>query len=201
MKILLIPTVREIYKNQFEYCFDFRFVKFIKSIFKNSFIEIYTGQEIKNYSLIVFLGGNNSILKNKADILRNKLNNLVYNYAIKERIKILGVCHGAHFLARKNGYKLKRRPNHTKNHKVIFFINKKRYIKTVNSYHNETIEYKKRDKINAFGKANDNTVEAYHIKSKKILGIMWHPERYEQFKKFDKHLLKKFYAINSIVSR
>ena len=30
--------------------------------------------------------------------------------------------------------------------------------------------------INVFGIGLDNTVEAFHIREKKILGIMWHPE-------------------------
>ena len=60
---------------------------------------------------------------------------------------------------------------------------------------------KKDKKINIFGIANDNTIEAYHIKDKKILGIMWHPERYGIVKRFDENLLKGFYATNSIISR
>ena len=47
MKILIVPTVREIYKNQFEYCVDIRLINFIKEIFKNSSIEIYN-MSIKN---------------------------------------------------------------------------------------------------------------------------------------------------------
>ena len=55
--------------------------------------------------------------------------------------------------------------------------------------------------INIFGIADDNTVEAFHAKNKKILGIMWHPERYDKFKYFDKKLIKNFYATNSLISR
>ena len=57
---------------------------------------------------------------------------------------------------------------------------------------------KKNRKANIFGLAKDNTIEAFHIKDKKILGIMWHPERYKSLKKFDEKLLKGFYANNSI---
>ena len=55
--------------------------------------------------------------------------------------------------------------------------------------------------INVFGLAEDNTVEAFHIKDKKILGIMWHPERYKKLKYFYKDLIKKFYATNNIICR
>ena len=36
------------------------------------------------------------------------------------------------------------------------------------------------------------TVESFHIKNKKTLGIMWHPERYRKIKNFDLKLLKEF---------
>ena len=111
----------------------------------------------------------------------------------------MGICHGAHFLAKKNGLILGKKINHIGSHKVIFNIYKNSFNKVVNSYHNEIIKFKKIDKINIFGIAEDNTVEAFHIKNKKILGIMWHPERYSRLKNFDKKLIKEFYATNSIV--
>ena len=47
----------------------------------------------------------------------------------------------------------------------------------------------------------DGTVESFHIKDKKILGIMWHPERYRKIKNFDLKLLREFYATNNIICR
>ena len=40
-------------------------------------------------------------------------------------------------------------------------------------------------------------MEAFHIKNKKILGLMWHPERYSKIKKIDQKIIKTFYANNS----
>ena len=34
-------------------------------------------------------------------------------------------------------------------------------------------------------KSKDNKIESFLSKDKKILGIMWHPERYKNFRKFD----------------
>ena len=200
MKIIIIPTVREIYKNQFEYCVDIRLIYFFKKLFKNSSIEVYNGYIKNNYDLIVLAGGNNSITQNKADKVRDKLNNMIYKFGLRKKIKILGICHGAHFLAKKFGFILKEKENHISSHKVIFNINKISFKKTVNSYHNETIEFKKKVIVNVFGIAEDSTVEAFHIQNKNILGIIWHPERYNKIKNFDKKLIKEFYATNSIVS-
>ena len=41
MKILIVPTVREIYKDQFEYCTDLRLVNLFEKTFVNSKIDIY----------------------------------------------------------------------------------------------------------------------------------------------------------------
>jgi gamma-glutamyl-gamma-aminobutyrate hydrolase PuuD len=201
MKILIVPTVREIYLNQFEYCVDSKLIYFFKKLFSNSKIDIYNNKVDSHYNLIVLAGGNNSIIKKKSDLIRNKINNEVFNYSIKKKIKIIGICHGAHFLAKKFKFKLENKENHVGNHEVNFYINHKKFKLNVNSFHRETIKMKKDKKINIFGIANDNTIEAYHIKDKKILGIMWHPERYGIVKRFDENLLKGFYATNSIISR
>ena len=122
----------------------------------------------------------------KNDKLRNKINNLVYKTALKNNIKILGICHGAHFLAKKNGFTLKYIDSHVGFHKVIFNINKYKFTKTVNSYHNEAIKLKKVKNTNIFGVCADDTIEAFHIKKKKILLIIWHTEIYKKNKYFDK---------------
>jgi gamma-glutamyl-gamma-aminobutyrate hydrolase PuuD len=201
MKILIVPTIRKIYKDQIEYCVDFRLLKFIKKIFNNASIEIYNLSIVKKYNLIIFAGGNSSYIKTDEDKVRNSINNKIYSFAIKNKIKMLGICHGSHFLAKKNKFKIRRKKNHVGNHYVNFYINKKKLLKIVNSYHNEVIEYKRKKNINLFCIADDNTVEGFHIKNKKILGIMWHPERYKFYKNFDKRLIKEFNATNSIISR
>jgi len=201
MKILLIPTIREIYKNQFEYSVDIRLINFFTKIFKNSEVDIYHSSIKKNYDLVVLAGGNSSITKNGADKIRYKLNNLIFNFFLKRKIKIIGICHGAQFIAKKYGFKLRKKLNHTELHKVNFTIQNSKFKLIVNSFHNETIQYKNSNMINIFGLAEDNTVEAYHIENKKILGIMWHPERFTRIRSFDKKLIKEFYATNSIMCR
>ena len=201
MKILIVPTIREIYKNQFEFSVDLKLLNFLKKVFKSPLIEIYNNTIKLDYDLIVLAGGNNSITQNKADKIRNKINHIIYHSFLKKKINILGICHGAHFLAKKNGLILGKKVNNIGSHKVIFNINKNIFKKVVNSYHNEIIKFRKTVELNIFGIAEDNTVEAFHIKDKKILGIMWHPERYSKLKNFDKKLIKEFYATNSIISR
>lgn len=200
MKILIVPTIREIYKDQFEYCTDLRLVNLFEKTFVNSKIEIYSGSIKNNYDLVVISGGNSSIIQKKKDKIRNQLDNKIYNFAIKNNIKILGICHGAQFLARKFKFKIETRKNHIENHEVFFNFNNVKFKKTVNSFHNQSIKIKKSKIVNILAIAKDKTVEAFHIRNKKILGIMWHPERYNIIKKFDQILIKKFYATNSTIS-
>ena len=201
MKILIIPTIREIYKNQFEFCIDLKLLNFFKKVFKNSKLETYNLTKKMDYDLLVLSGGNSSILKKKVDRLRDKINNSFLSYSLEKKKPILGICHGAQFLAKKNGFKIKKKNNHIGYHKVIFNINKIKFNKVVNSFHNEAIEYKKKSNVNIFGLAEDNTIESFHIKNQKILGVMWHPERYSKIKNFDLKLIKDFYATNNIVGR
>ena len=201
MKILIVPTIREIYKNQIEVSVDLKLIELMKKIFKNAIIDIYNFTIKKNYDLILLAGGNNSFINNNVDKVRNKINNVVYKFALKKKIKVIGICHGAHFLSKKFGFIIARKKNHVGSHKIIINLNKTKSHKTVNSYHNETIKFTKIKNVNVFAIAEDNTVEAFHIKNRKILGIVWHPERYKKIKNFDKKLIKEFYATNRIVCR
>ena len=85
MKILLVPTIRETYKNQFEYSVDLRLINFLKKTFKSLEITIYNGSNNDNYNLIILTGGNNSNLIQKKDKIRNNINNKIFNFCIKKK--------------------------------------------------------------------------------------------------------------------
>ena len=119
MKILIVPTIREIYKNQFEYCTDLRLINLLEKTFVNSRVEIYNNSITCDYNLIVISGGNNHSIKKNRDKIRNQIDNKIYNFAIKNSIKILGICHGAQFIAKKFKFKLEKKKNHIGNHEII----------------------------------------------------------------------------------
>jgi putative glutamine amidotransferase len=70
-------------------------------------------------------------------------------------------------------------------------INKKKNI-LVNSFHDYGFNQNLLGKdLKILANSSDKIVESFcHIKHK-LLGIMWHPERYKNFKKFDINLFKK----------
>ena len=192
MKIYIIPKVHEPYANQIEFSVDFKLIEFLKYLKPKSKIEIlYFKKKIEGNSLIVFSGGNNIIKFSNtlADKFRYKLDNHYFKLYKKKNIKFLGICHGAHFIASKFNGKLKRTKNkfHLKPHNI--FLENKRV--KVNSYHNIVINNLS-NKLKTISRASDNTIELFNSKKLKILGIIWHPERYKKFKQFDKRLINKF---------
>ena len=199
MKILLVPSVKEIYKNQIEYCVDQKLIFFLKKAFPKSKIEIFNNDILKNFDLVVFSGGNNTNTKSKKDKIRKKISNFIYRFSQKNKIKIYGICYGAQFIAEKFKFDLKKSNSHIVKHKVYIKQDELRKEIKVNSYHDDIIIFKKSKNINIFATGMDNTVEAFHVKKNKILCIIWHPERYKNFKKLDINLIRNFYATNSII--
>ena len=77
---------------------------------------------------------------------------------------------------------------HCKEH-LINCLNKKF---KVNSFHNYKIFLSKSNKCNIFALADDNSIESFYDKKRKIAGVMWHPERSEN--KYPRlQLIKKIY--------
>jgi|TARA_B100001964_G_C14233350_1_gene601187 putative glutamine amidotransferase len=193
VNILIIPKVYCRYKDQLEYSLEKNYFFFLKKIFTTSKIEVAIGKQFYiKPNLIILTGGNNITLfsKKKEDVERDKIDNFFYKYAIKNKLPIFGICHGAHFIARKFKCRFKKSNKHIKKHKIKTFDGKNRFV---NSFHRITIS-KKGTNLKTLAKAEDDTVEAFiNIKSK-VGGIIWHPERFKQFKNIDIKIIKDFYA-------
>ena len=59
-------------------------------------------------------------LSNKdEDKIRDKINQKIFNYSLNNKIKIIGICAGAQFIAKKYGSKISRINNHVGNHQII----------------------------------------------------------------------------------
>ena len=191
MKILgVIPTIYE-RRDNLNIIIEKRAYKFLRSCFTNYRIIILDDIFKINPDLIVSLGGNtlNSLKNNKSNKFRAKLDKFYLKKCIKKKIPFLGICHGAQSIANLFKMKLIKKEGHANTFHSIRFRNKKTV--TVNSYHNFSII--KIDKnFTKLAWSKDGSIEAFrHIKHP-ILGIMWHPERYQKIKNFDKNLIKKY---------
>ncbi len=192
MIIGVVPSIQEKYKNQFEYSCDINLIFFLKKVFKSSKIQLLTfNHKIdKKFKLIVISGANGNDLiyfdKSKKNLIRNKLDQKFFKQALKFKIPLVGICHGAQFIAKKYKSKLKVR-NHVGKHYIKILKNNNRFL--VNSFHNKVIIKLGKD-LEIQGEAKDKTIELFVHKNKKICGLMWHPERNKKISNFDKKLFK-----------
>lgn len=91
MKIAIIPSIREIYKNQYEQSVDLRLLLFLKKIFKKCNIIILSQKEKINFDLLCLSGGNDIYKKSKNSLIRRELDNYYYRKAKRKKIPILGI--------------------------------------------------------------------------------------------------------------
>jgi putative glutamine amidotransferase len=191
--ILIVPRI--INKHNENYLsVDNNLLIFLQKIYKINSIEIAPFFK-KKPNLIILSGGNNLIKKNasKIDIYRNNINKKILNYGIKNRIKIIGICQGAQFIADKFLSSIVKVNKHVGNHKIFY---EKRMLKNnfplndkVNSFHNYGIKSLGKNLI-PLAKAKDKTVELFIHKKLKLIGLMWHPERFKNFRKLDYKIFK-----------
>jgi len=195
MKKIIVGLVPTIIKRRgfISYIIETNIFSFLKTYFKNYDYRILN--EIKHndkLNLIISLGGNDliSLKRSKENLIRNKLNKYYLKLAIKKKIPFIGICNGTQFVANFFKSNIKKKKNHSnKIHKITSIsINKKI---AVNSYHDYSIT-KLGNSLNTLAKSEDGSIEAFKHINKRILGIMWHPERYKKIKKFDLEFIKKF---------
>ena len=111
----------------------------------------------------------------------------ILNFAIKNKIPLLGVCRGMQVINKFFSGSIEKNNNssHVGNSHIVNFTNnniisslKKNYLE-VNSFHNNIITNSNLGKnIEAFAITdNDKTIEGFFHTSLPIVGVMWHPER------------------------
>tara|TARA_Y100001970_G_scaffold263259_1_gene348534 strand:+ start:815 stop:1411 length:597 start_codon:yes stop_codon:yes gene_type:complete len=196
MHIGIIPRIRSVKNNNLEYSVDKKLLDILNKIYKKPKITIIHDYKSKNINLLVISGGNDIKIfsDKKRDTIRNKISIFHLKKSLNKKIPIIGICYGAQLIAKIFKSKLKKYPNHVGDHLIKLKNNKfnkklKRVIK-VNSYHNYSIT-KLGTNLTSLATAMDNTIEAFKHKKFKVLGIMWHPERYKKIKKIDKKYLLK----------
>ena len=189
-KIGIVPTIIN-RRSSINYAIDKNLIVFLKKIFPKHVCDILFEEKKNNYDLIVLSGGNTlfKFEKTKANKLRSKLDKYYFKFALRKKIPFLGICHGAQFI----GFHFKSKIVKKKNH-----VGTKHLIKTTfndkistNSFHDYSI-IELGNNLVQLAWTPDGSIEAFKHKKKKIVGIMWHPERYDKIKKFDLQFIKKY---------
>lgn len=120
------------------------------------------------FDMLILSGGNSSMTR-----LHTELK--LYNYAIEHNIPILGICHGAFFLAEISGAVCDDIENHRGTEHVVTMEG---HNVLVNSFHGSNIVSLGTD-YDAIALDLDGNIEGFKHKTKPIWGLVWHPEMME----------------------
>ena len=117
--------------------------------------------------------------KNKINKIRDTIEKKLFNYFFKKNLPILLICRGFQLMIDMHNIKLYKQKNHVRKFHLLN-LSKSRFLKysklSVNSYHNYSIKDLPVNYINV-ANTNDGSIEIAEHKTKKILGLIFHPER------------------------
>lgn len=150
----------------------------------------------KSNGLFLLGGGNiNIIEKKKINKIRDNYEKRLFKYFVKQKKPIIAICRGFQNLVSFYGIKPVRVKGHVRSKHNLKII-KSRFIKykslNVNSYHDYAITSLPKDYY-AIAKLKDGTIEMAEHRTKKILCLMFHPERKMTSQKKIIHSLKNFF--------
>ena len=133
--------------------------------------------------------------KNKINKLRDSIEIKLFNYFFKKNLPILLICRGFQLMIDMHKIKLFKQKNHVRKSHLLKLSNNK-FLKhsklSVNSYHNYSIKKLPVNYINV-ASTKDGSIEIAEHKSKKILGLMFHPERNMKSKDLVFKSIKNFF--------
>jgi gamma-glutamyl-gamma-aminobutyrate hydrolase PuuD len=173
---------------------NFLKVKTLPIELKNNKLKL---NSLKNSDGLILSGGGDiySKKKTKLNLIRDNYEKKLFNYFYKKNKPILAICRGFQLIADLNKIKLFKIGGHVRTtHSLIVrkntFISQKHL--TVNSYHNYILKDLPNNYLNISG-TNDGSIEIAIHKYKKILCLMFHPERKMKSKKIILKSIKKFF--------
>ncbi len=153
-------------------------------------------KKIKNAKGLILLGGGDLFKyhKTKENEFRDKIEKSLFKHFYNSNKPIIAICRGFQLIMDIYGIPLVKKFGHVRT-KHSLKINKSRFVQykklIVNSYHNYIVESVPND-FRIVSKMNDGSIEITEHKKKKILCLMFHPERKMQSKKDITACLKKF---------
>ena len=152
---------------------------------------VISEQYLDRFQGMIFTGGNSLVSCGGDASIRDLVEKKIFRWAHKKNVPILGVCRGMQIIQEEYGLKLKRIYGHVKQKQTIKVNN---ILYKTNSYHNFGTK-KTCMNLKVFAKSNDGIIKGIGSINKKILAIMWHPERMNPSNSHDLNLFKKFFKI------
>ncbi|MCK5665184.1 MAG: type 1 glutamine amidotransferase [Thiotrichaceae bacterium] len=147
----------------------------------------------------ILLSGGNSITSldpSASDIApeRDEFELALLSEALARNIPLIGICRGMQVINTNLGGKLTPVNGHVTVHHMISMVNSSYQLpELVNSYHKWGIRADSlAEELDIIAVDSDGNIEAFEHKKKKLLGIMWHPEREKPFNRLDIQLIQRF---------
>jgi len=152
---------------------------------------------IKKADGLILAGGGDLFKhhKDKSNLIRDNYEKKLFNYFLKKNKPILTICRGFQLIAQLNKIKLHKINHHVKKNHLLY-LKKSKYINykslTVNSYHNYCLKELPNEYLN-ISNTKDGSIEIAEHKYKKILCLMFHPERPMKSQQQILKSIKKFF--------
>jgi N5-(cytidine 5'-diphosphoramidyl)-L-glutamine hydrolase len=124
---------------------------------------------------LILTGGGDIAACGGTDADRDETEGALIDVALSRRLPILGICRGMQVLIDRFGGSLERISGHVATEHHISLCSER---STVNSYHGFAT-FDAPPLFDALAVADDGVVEAIRHTNAAILGLMWHPERYD----------------------
>lgn len=140
------------------------------------------------FSGILLTGGNSICTYENGFVQKDENDDLLISFAEENNIPILGVCRGMQSILHHYNIRMTEKERHIRTiHRIDFGYG----LTDVNSFHKYCATEIPDDFVGI--SIEDGTYEMITHKSKRICGIMWHPERYSVFRSCDIELIKNFF--------
>lgn len=143
--------------------------------------------QLDDVGMVILTGGNcveggaNSEAEVSRDVYleRDRTERVLLSLAMEKEIPVLGICRGAQFINVYLGGRLTHEiRSHVGTHHSLLSPRKFLHGKIVNSYHNDGIDQRDlAEDLEPLAFSEDGFVEAFRHRSRRVVGILWHPER------------------------
>ncbi|PID79401.1 gamma-glutamyl-gamma-aminobutyrate hydrolase [bacterium DOLZORAL124_64_63] len=136
----------------------------------------------------VLLTGGNSLVSCGGDAPeRDAVENLLLDLCARDGVPVLGVCRGMQVIMARHGARLVPVTGHVAPRQTIDIAG---VPATVNSYH-DFGAHEVPAGLEAWARARDGVIKAVRVPGASVVGIMWHPERMDPFRRQDRELLRE----------
>jgi N5-(cytidine 5'-diphosphoramidyl)-L-glutamine hydrolase len=143
----------------------------------------------ENVDGIVLTGGNDLSAYGGDAPDRDKTETALLDFAEKRDLPVLGVCRGMQMILHHFGNRLEKVQGHVAPRQRILMEGKS---VEVNSFHNfGAMEVS--PPLMTWAIAEDGVIEAVRHAGRRVLGVMWHPERVDPFAADDVALFSRFF--------